>query len=143
MEKVKQIFINLPVENVEKSMNFYTQLGFSNKPLFSDDSQKCMVWSEQIYVMLISKEKFQSYSRKPVSNNINNINNKNNTDAYFTLPVESLDRVNEIVDSGLKAGGTEPIPMTDEGFMQIRKIVDFDGHTWDIIFMDLSKFKKE
>lgn len=134
---MKQIFINLPVENVEKSMDFYTQLGFSNKALFSDDQQKCMVWSEQIYVMLISQEKFKTYSKKPISGK------KNNIDAYFTIPVESLDVVNEIVDKGLKAGGTEPIPMIDEGFMQIRKIEDFDGHTWDIIYMDLSKFRKE
>ncbi|WP_435356737.1 glyoxalase/bleomycin resistance/extradiol dioxygenase family protein [Emticicia sp. SJ17W-69] len=134
---MKQIFINLPVENVEKSMDFYTQLGFSNKTLFSDEHQKCMVWSEQIYVMLIAQEKFKTYSRKPI------LGKKNKIDAYFTLPVESLDVVNEIVDNGLKAGGTEPIPMIDEGFMQIRKIEDFDGHTWDIIYMDLSKFRQE
>ncbi len=134
---MKQIFINLPVENVEKSMAFYTQLGFSNKSLFSDDHQKCMVWTEQIYVMLIAQEKFKGYSGKPISKN------KKNIDAYFTLPVESLDEVNEIVEGGLKAGGTEPVPMIDEGFMQIRKIEDFDGHTWDIIFLDLNKFKKE
>lgn len=133
----KQIFINLPVENVEKSMGFYTQLGFTNKALFSDDQQKCMVWSEHIYVMLIAQEKFTSYSKKPVAVK------KNNIDAYFTLPVESLDKVHEIVENGLKAGGTEPIPMIDEGFMQIRKIEDFDGHTWDIIYLDLNKFQKE
>lgn len=134
---MKQIFINLPVENVAKSMDFYIQLGFSNNDLFSDDQQKCMVWSEQIYVMLIAQEKFKTYSKKPISGK------KNNVDAYFTLPVESLDVVNEIVDKGIKAGGTEPIPMIDEGFMHIRKIEDFDGHTWDIIYMDLSKFRKE
>jgi predicted lactoylglutathione lyase len=61
---MKQIFINLPVEDLEKSMSFYTQLGFSNKPLFSDDQQKCMVWCEQIYVMLMSHETFKEYSRK-------------------------------------------------------------------------------
>ena len=102
-----------------------------------DDQQKCMVWCEQIYVMLMSHETFKEYSRKLIPDT------KNYAAAYFTLPVESLDRVNEIVDSGLKAGGNEPIPMTEEGFMQIRKMIDFDGHTWDIIFMDLSKFKKD
>lgn len=132
---MKQIFINLPVENVEKSMQFYTQLGFSNKALFSDDHQKCMVWSEHILVMLIAQDKFVHYSKRPISSQ------KNSIDAYFTLPVESLDRVNEIVENGLKAGGTEPIPMIDEGFMQIRKIVDFDGHVWDIIFLNLEKFQ--
>ncbi|MBK6875144.1 MAG: glyoxalase/bleomycin resistance/extradiol dioxygenase family protein [Ignavibacteria bacterium] len=134
---MKQIFINLPVKNLEKSMSFYTQLGFSNKPLFSDDQQKCMVWCEQIFVMLMSHETFEAYSRKSIPDT------RNYVAAYFTLPVESLDRVNEIVESGLKAGGTEPIPMIDHGFMQLRRIEDFDGHTWDIVFMDLSKFRKE
>ena len=135
LEDMKQIFINLPVENIEKSMELYTQLGFSNKPLFSDDHQKCMVWSEQVYVMLMVREKFLSYSKK-------NISSKTNINAYFTLPVESLDAVNKLVDRGLKAGGTESGIMIDEGFMQIRRIEDFDGHMWDIIFMNLTKFKK-
>jgi predicted lactoylglutathione lyase len=134
---LKQIFINLPVEDVEKSMNFYIQLGFSNKALFSDDQQKCMVWTEQIYVMLQSKEFFSSFTKKPIPDT------KNNLAATFTLPVESLDRVNEIIESGLKAGGREPTPMLDEGFMQVRCIEDLDGHTWGVIYLDLSKFRKE
>lgn len=133
---MNQIFINLPVKNVEKSMNFYIQLGFSSKPLFSDEHQKCMVWSEHIYVMLLSLEKFKSYSKKTISDT------KNCLAAYYTLPVESLDRVNKIVGNGLKAGGIEPTPMIDEGFMQIRRIEDHDGHIWDIIYMDLNKFRK-
>lgn len=133
---MKQIFINLPVENVETSMDFYTQLGFTNYPLFTDEHQKCMVWSEEIYVMLQSKEFFSSWNKKPIPDT------KNYSAATFTLPVESLDRVNQIVDSGLKAGGTEPIPMTDHGFMQFRKIEDPDGHSWSIIFLDLIKFEK-
>ena len=134
---MRQIFINLPVENVEKSMNFYTHLGFSIKPLFSDDHQKCMVWSEEIYVMLQSKEFSTSYIKKPIADT------KNNVAATFTLPVESLERVNEMIESGLKAGGIEPAPMLDEGFMQLRSIQDLDGHIWGIIYLDLSKFRQE
>lgn len=133
---MKQIFINLPVKNVETSMNFYTQLGFTNNPLFTDEDQKCMVWSEQIYVMLQSQEIFITYTKKPIPDT------KNNIAATFTLPVESPDRVNEIIESGLKAGGTEPMPMLDEGFMQLRTIEDLDGHTWGIIYLDLNKFKE-
>ena len=133
---MKQIFINLPVKNVEASMNFYTQLGFTNNPLFTDEDQKCMVWSEQIYVMLQSQEIFITYTKKPIPDTINNIA------ATFTLPVESPDRVNEIIESGLKAGGTEPMPMLDEGFMQLRTIEDLDGHTWGVIYLDLNKFKE-
>jgi predicted lactoylglutathione lyase len=133
---MKQVFINLPVENPEKSMNFYTQLGFSINPLFTDDDQKCMVWSEHIYVMLMPRERFNTYSGKTIPDL------KKYEAANYTLPVESLDRVNEMADSGLKAGGTEPVPMTDHGFMQLRKLEDPDGHTWDIIFLDMTKFEE-
>lgn len=118
---MKQIFINLPVENIENAMAFYTQLGFSNKPLFSDGQQKCIVWSAHIYIMPLSQETFKRYSKK-------NISEKTNSNAYFTLPVESLEDVNTSVEKGLKAGGKEPIPMIDEGFMQIRRIEDLDGY---------------
>ncbi|MBE2218298.1 MAG: glyoxalase/bleomycin resistance/extradiol dioxygenase family protein [Ignavibacteria bacterium] len=131
---MKQVFINLPVEDVERSMKFYTQLGFTINPVFTDDEQKCMVWCEQVYVMLMPRARFQSFSHKPVADT------KNTTAAYFTLPVESLERMNEIVESGLKAGGTEPIPMKDHGFMQLRRIEDFDGHFWDVIYLDMEKF---
>ncbi|MCR9014390.1 glyoxalase/bleomycin resistance/extradiol dioxygenase family protein [Aquiflexum gelatinilyticum] len=133
---MKQIFINLPVQNLEESQVFYTQLGFSIDPLFSDNQQKCMVWSEQIYVMLQTMEVFRLYNRKTISDPKTYIN------ASFTLPVEGLDQVNEILNKGLEAGGKEPIPMIDEGYMQIRRIEDLDGHTWDIIYLDRVKFSQ-
>jgi predicted lactoylglutathione lyase len=95
-----------------------------------------MVWSEQIYVMLQSKDFFSFYNKKPI------LDTKNNVAATFTLPVESLDRVNEIIENGLKAGGIEPVPMRDEGFMQVRSIEDLDGHTWGIIYLDMNKFRE-
>jgi len=133
---MKQIFINLPVADVVKSMDFYTQLGFENNPLFTDENQKCMVWFEQVYVMLLSHQQFITYSRKALPNTQSHIA------AYYTLPVESLERVNQIVDRGLKADGTEPFPMLDHGFMQLRRLQDPDGHTWDVVYMDLDKFRK-
>jgi len=133
---MKQIFINLPVKNLEQSMRFYTQLGFTNDPLFTDENQKCMVWSEHIYIMLQSKDFFGSWIQKPLSDT------KNNTAATYTLPVESLDKVNEIIKNGLKAGGTEPNPLLGEGFMQVRAIEDLDGHIWNIIYLDINKFKE-
>lgn len=132
----KQIFINLSVKDVKTSMDFYSKLGFTNNLEFTDDYQKCMVWSEHIYVMLISHEKFNQYSRKE------NALANNNLSATYTLPVESLDTVNIIIEAGLKAGGKEPIPMIDEGYMQVRRIEDFDGHTWDFIFLDMDKFRE-
>ncbi|MEM0578385.1 VOC family protein [Flavobacterium polysaccharolyticum] len=133
---MKQIFINLPVKNVENSMNFYTALGFTVNPLFTFDDQKCMVWSDQIYVMLQTIEMSKNGEKKNI------VDSKNNRIATFTLPVESLDKVNEIMQKGLNGGGTEPTEPIDEGFMQVRNIEDPDGHNWGIIFLDIEKFKK-
>jgi predicted lactoylglutathione lyase len=134
---MKQVFINLPVQDVEKSMNFYTQLGFTNNPQFSDESAKCMVWSEHIFVMLLTHEKFATFTTKPIADT------KSNLAGLFSLSAGSLDELNNIVTNGLKAGGTEPNEIRDYGFMQQRTIEDFDGHTWEIFFMDMSKFPKE
>ncbi len=130
----KQVFINLPVTDVNKSMDFYTQLGFKNNPQFSDEQSRCMVWSENIFVMIMTHDKFKTFSSKPIADT------KNNLAGLFALSTDSLKTVNSIVESGLKAGGKEPSPMLDHGFMQQRTIEDFDGHTWEIFFMDLSKF---
>ena len=69
----KQIFINLAVTNLQKSMDFYTALGFTNNPQFSDDSGKCMVWSESIFVMLLNHEKFSSFASKPIADTKNTL----------------------------------------------------------------------
>lgn len=133
---MKQIFINLPVKDVNASMNFYKQLGFTVNTLFTFDDQKCMVWTDQIYVMLQTLEMSKTGERKNI------VDPKENRIATFTLPVESIDKVNEIMEKGLKAGGTEHTELIDEGFMQIRNIEDLDGHNWGIIFLDIDKFKK-
>lgn len=130
---MKQVFINLAVKDIDRSMDFYTKLGFTNNPQFSDDQARCMVWSETIFLMIMTHEKFATFTKKPLADT------KNAIAALFALSVESVDQVNEIVENGLKAGGSEPMPMTDYGFMQLRKIEDFDGHTWEIFFMDPTK----
>ncbi|MFD2099774.1 VOC family protein [Flagellimonas iocasae] len=133
---MKQIFINLPVKDPNASMAFYSELGFTNYPLFANNDQKCMVWSEQIYVMLQSLEIFQGNTEKTTQDTPLSVT------AKFTLPVESLDRVNFIAQKGVNAVGVEIQPMKDEGFMQIRSIADLDGHHWDIIHLDMEKFKR-
>jgi uncharacterized protein len=131
---MKQVFINLVVKDLEKSMHFYTQLGFSNNPQFSDETTKCMVWSENIFVMIMTQEKFKVFATKPLAET------KSHLAALFSLSVESLDQVNTIVNKGIAAGGTEPNELRDYGFMQQRTIEDMDGHTWEIFYMDMSKF---
>ena len=133
----KQIFINLAVKDLQKSMDFYTALGFINNPQFSDDAGKCMVWSENIYVMLLTHEKFSNFATKPIADT------KSAVAGLFSLSTDSADEVNSIVTSGLRAGGIEPNEIRDYGFMQQRTIEDFDGHTWEIFYMDISKFPTE
>ena len=133
----KQIFINLAVKDLQKSMGFYTALGFTNNPQFSDDTGKCMVWSESISVMLLTHEKFMNFATKPIADT------KSSVAGLFSLSVDSIDEVNSIVTNGIKAGGTEPSEMRDYGFMQQRTIEDFDGHTWEIFYMDITKFPTE
>lgn len=130
----KQIFINLAVKDLEKAMKFYMALGFTNNPQFSDDTAKCMVWSENIFVMIMTHEKFASFATKPIADT------KSALAGLFSLSVNNLDEVNHIMTNGLNAGGTEPHEMRDYGFMQQRTIEDVDGHTWEIFCMDMSKF---
>lgn len=132
----KQVFINLAVKDVERSMNFYTALGFTNNPQFSDDTAKCMVWCENIFVMIMTHEKFKGFAAKPLADT------KSTLAALYSLSLESIDEVNALMAKGLKAGGTEPSEMRDYGFMQQRTIEDFDGHTWEVFFMDMTKFPK-
>ncbi len=131
---MKQIFINLAVKDLQKSMDFYTKMGFTNNPQFSDDTGKCMVWSENIFVMIMTHEKFASFATKPLADT------KAGLAGLFSLSVESVDEVNRISNEAIKAGGTEPHEMRDYGFMQQRTIEDFDGHTWEVFYIDMTKF---
>lgn len=133
----KQIFINLAVSNLDKSMQFYTALGFTNNPQFSDDTAKCMVYSDNIFVMIMTHEKFASFTAKPIGDT------KSHITAIYSLSVGSTDEVHQIMANGLASGGIEPNEMRDYGFMQQRSIEDFDGHTWEVFYMDMSKFPTE
>lgn len=133
----KQIFINLAVKDLQKSMDFYFALGFTNNPQFSDESGKCMVWSDNIFLMLLSHEKFSSFATKPIADT------KSELAGLFSLSMDSVEEVNTLMTNGLNAGGIEPHETRDYGFMVQRTIEDFDGHTWEIFFMDMSKFPTE
>ncbi len=129
-----QVYINLAVKDLDKSATFYTAMGFTINPQFSDESAKCLVWSETIFVMIMSKEKFKSFATKPLADTNNNLA------GIFAISVDSLEKVNKIINDAIAAGGIEPKPMQDHGFMQLRTVEDFDGHTWEIFYMDMSKF---
>ena len=130
----KQIFINLAVEDVEKSMQFYQACGFTLHPLFTDEDQKCLVWSEAIYVMLQTKAFASAYLKKAFEKT------SGAQMVSHTLPVENPQEVDHILEKALIAGGTEPVPAIREEFMYLRSFQDPDGNLWGIMSLDIGKF---
>ena len=133
----KQIFINLPVKDLKNSMDFYTAIGFTNNPQFTDDKAACMVLTDTIYVMLITHERFKDFSSKEIADT------KKMVAALNALSVESEEAVNTMVDKAVAAGGNEYAEPKDYGFMKQRCFEDPDGHNWEVLFMDMSQFPQQ
>ena len=130
----KKIFINLPVADLQKAMAFYTTIGFTNNPQFTDETAACMVLSEEIFVMLLTHPKFSQFTQKEISNSFKTASVIN------SLSAESNDEVNAMTEKAIAAGGKEPNEAKDYGFMQQRSFEDLDGHNWEVLYMDMSKF---
>lgn len=132
----KKIFVNVPVKDLNKSIAFYAALGFTQNLQFSDDTAACMVISEANYVMLLTHEKFKGFSNSPIPDA--------HKQSGFMVAIECLDRaeVDAIVKAGIAAGGSEPTPANDLGFMYQRTIADPDGHRWEPFFMNMSAMPK-
>lgn len=129
-----QLFVNLPVNNLRKSMHFFSKLGFSFDPRFTDKKAACMIIRKDIYCMLLLKKFFKGFTKKRI------INPKKDIQALFALSVDSRSKVNAFVNKALKAGAVESRPKSDLGFMYTRVIDDLDGHTWEVFYMDMKKF---
>jgi uncharacterized protein len=129
----KKIFINLTVADLQKSIAFYTAIGFVNNPQFSDDTAACMILSEEIYVMLLTHQKLATFTKKEITDT------KKYVGAIHSISVDSLDEANIMADKAINNGGIEPTPAQDYGFMQQRSFEDLDGHHWEVIYMDTSK----
>ena len=132
-----KIFINLPVTDLKKSMDFYTQIGFSNNPQFTDETAACMVLSEEIFVMLLTHTKFTEFTKKKIADS------KTTASVINSLSLENNDDVNTMVSKAIAAGGTEPTEAKDYGFMQQRSFEDLDGHLWEVFYMDITKFPQQ
>lgn len=128
----KKIFINLPVKDLQKSIAFFTQLGFAFNPKFTDENATCMIVSENIYVMLLVEKFFQTFTKKSICDS------KTSTEALIALSFESKEAVDQMMSKVLAAGGIEPKPATDQGFMYSRDFEDIDGHNWELFWMDPS-----
>ena len=126
----RMIFVNLPVVDLTKSMQFYSALGFVNEPKFSDATAACMVWSESIYVMILTHAKWATFTSRPIPET-------GSSEVALALTCEDRDEVNRLSDVAGANGGTADInPPQDYGFMVTRSFTDLDGHVWEVFWMD-------
>ncbi|MBP7060670.1 MAG: VOC family protein [Candidatus Moranbacteria bacterium] len=125
-----KIFVNLPVKDLAVSMEFFGKLGFEFNPEFTNESAACMVVSENIFVMLLTENFFQTFTKKEVADATKT------TEVLTALSVESRETVDELLSVALEAGGQEAREPQDPGFMYSRSFEDPDGHIWEIFYMD-------
>ena len=126
----QQIFVNLPVENLPEAKAFFTHLGFTFNPQFSNDQAACMVVSEQIFVMLLVKDFFRTFTKKPIADA------HQSTEVLICLSCDSRERVDALVAKAVAAGGKAPNPKQDLGFMYGHGFEDLDGHAWELTYMN-------
>ena len=127
----KMIFVNLPVKNLAKSMAFYQALGFNNNPHFTDETAACMVWSEAINVMLLTHDKWRTFTSRPIPP-------PTSSEVSLALSLDSRAEVDELVRKAVAAGAAEGHDPEDLGFMYSSGFVDLDGHQWGLLYMDTS-----
>lgn len=125
-----KIFVNLPVKNLNKSIEFFTKLGFTFNQQFTDETATCMIVTDDIFVMLLTEDKFKSFTPKEICDT------KKYTEVLLCLSLESRKQVDEIVQKAVSAGGTTYNEALDHGFMYSHGFQDLDGHIWELIYME-------
>lgn len=124
------IFVNLPVKDLNQSIEFFTRLGFAFNSQFTDETATCMVVSDDIFVMLLTHDKFKTFTPKEICDATKS------TEVLVCLSCESRERVDEMVRQAVAAGGTTYNEPQDHGFMYGHGFQDLDGHIWELIYMD-------
>ncbi|HMM65778.1 MAG TPA: glyoxalase [Dokdonella sp.] len=127
---IEQIFVNLPVRNLARSVDFFTALGFTFNPQFTDEKATCMIVGENIFVMLLVEPFFQTFTSKPLADA------RKATEVLIALPLPSRARVEELVALAVAAGARTPNEAKDLGFMYQHGFEDPDGHLWELFYMD-------
>jgi len=127
-----KIFVNLPVKDLDKSIRFFTQLGFSFNPQFADETATCMIVSDDIFVMLLTETKFKTFTPKAICDATKS------TEVLLCLSSESRDQVDDIVRKAVAPGGTTYNEPQDHGFMYGHGFQDPDGHIWELVYMEPS-----
>lgn len=129
-----KIFVNLPVKDLNKSVEFFTKLGFKFNPQFTDENATCMIISEEGFVMLLVEKFFKTFTKKDIADA------SKNTEVIMALSADSKAAVDTMADAAIAAGGKQTNDTDDKGFMYTRSFQDLDGHMWEVIYMDMSQF---
>ncbi|MGO4772160.1 VOC family protein [Flavobacterium sp. W22_SRS_FK3] len=127
-----KIFLNLPVKDLNRSITFFTQLGFSFNPKFTNEKATCLIIGDNINVMLLVEEFFKTFTAKEICDTANA------SEVIISISAETRKGVDEMIEKVMKAGGSD-METKDYGWMYQRNFVDLDGHHWEIFFMDESQ----
>ena len=132
-----KIFVNLAVKDLNKSKEFFTQLGFKFNPVFTDDTAACMIIAENIFSMLLTESKFKEFTGKEISNA------HKYTETLISIDLDSREKVDEMAEKAIAAGGSTYRDTDDLGWMYQRSIEDLDGHQWELIYLNEEEMKIE
>ena len=133
----KQIFINLPVKDISKSISFFKKLGFKFNPRFTDDKAACMIIGENIFAMLLLEKFFKTFTKKEIADA------KKTTEVLIAIDTKSRKEVNEMIKKAVDAGGSIYNKPQDQGWMYGHSFADLDGHQWEVLYMDETAMPKE
>lgn len=131
-----QIFVNLAVKNLPRSVAFFTRLGYKFDPKFTDENATCMIVGENIFVMLLVESFFKTFTKKELCDATRS------TEVLVCLSCESRAKVDDLVAKAIVAGGSTPNDSKDYGFMFQHGFQDLDGHLWELIYMEPAKEAK-
>ena len=131
-KRSRKIFVNLPVRDLKRSVDFFTKLGFEFNPQFTDDKATCMILSEEAYVMLLVESRFKDFTKKEICDT------STRTEGIFALSAESRAEVDQMLKTALESGGSRALDPSDMGFMYSVSFYDPDGHHWEVLHMDPS-----
>jgi predicted lactoylglutathione lyase len=125
-----KLFVNLPVSDLQRSITFFETLGFAFNPQYTDATATCMLVGEDAYFMLLVKERFADFSKRPMGDP------RRETNALFALSVNSRAEVDEMVHKAVAAGGSHAVDPQDHGFMYGWSFRDPEGYHWEVFWMD-------
>jgi predicted lactoylglutathione lyase len=126
---VNSLFVNLPIANLKKSVEFFTELGFTFNPQFTDEQSTCMIINENIFVMLLEHAKFENFIQKKIAS-------KDTTEAILALSLDSAEEVKALTEKAFTMGARRLNEPEDMGFMFSWGFEDLDGHLWDVFWMN-------